>query len=336
MSLELVVGGHYLALMTSWGDLDWSLCWPGYSDELTFDVASHPSTLRPDAPVALVWAGEKLWSGTLDEPVRGQRLRAAGLFRKGEQYAALNGGGNLSLYPNEAVDVAIGRGMPWTNPTGGLVGPVPLGTDAPSTVAEVLAAMDAQTPSWATGIAPSGQLIRRERSAPRLHIRPGGDGLGIAWDNYASTLIARYVDSTTHLYTTVIRSDATAEARWGYRERTVSSALNDGAEMTLTQAQAVLDSMLASGRSRPGWTTPVEVEYGGVVTERQQPVDLATIRPYETVRVHGLTDDVGDLAGQSYVDMPLARIQHQRTSVVLTPVGLVSPMQDVLTGKTAA
>ena len=56
-------------------------------------------------------------------------------------------------------------------------------------------------------------------------------------------------------------------------------------------------------------------------------------KPFDSPRVHGLTEDVADLAGQSWVDMPLARINHSASKAVLTPVGLVSPMQDVLSGK---
>lgn len=333
MSMQLVVGGHYLSV--GWGDLEWGLCWPGYSDELTFDVASHPSIFQKQAPVSLVWGGDLLWSGTLDEPVRGQKLRAAGLHRLGEDYAALDGSGNPTLNTDVAVPQAITRGLPWSWATGGAVAP-PLDTDAPITISRLIDAQTEQYPGLDWGVLPSGVVVSQARTAPRLHIRPGGDGLGIAWDNYASTLIARYVDSTSHAYTTVTRSDATAEARWGYKEATLPTALNDGAEMTLAQAEAILDSKLAAGRSRPGWTQAIEVQYGAVLNDHMQPVDLATIKPYETIRVHGLTEDVGDLAGQSFVDMPLARIQHNKTdaSAILTPVGLHDPMGDVLSGKT--
>ena len=337
MSLQLVVGGHYLSALTAWGELEYGLCWPGYSDELTFDVASHPSVLKVGAIVRLMWASEPLWAGTLDEPVRGQKLRAAGLHRLGEKYASLDSLGDITLYPFAGVDQAIARGVPWTRPMGfGLE--VPLGTDSPPTVSQVMDADSARIPGESWGVPPDGGIIRRARPPVRLHVRPGGDGLGIAWDNYASTLIARYVDSTTHANATVIRTSAAAVDRWGYKEAVLKDALNGGAEMTSATAQAILDSKLADGRARPGWTTPIEVQYGAVLNNFQQPVDLETIRPWEIVRVHGLTEDVGDLAGQSWVDMPLAAIRHTPTSqsAVLTPVGLVSPMTDVLSGKTAA
>lgn len=340
MSLQLVVGGHYLSALTAWGDLDWSLCWPGYSDELTFDVASHPSVFKPGAMTSLVWMGERLWSGTLDEPVRGQKLRAAGLHRVGEKYAALDGSLNLSLTPNTVIDAAIGRGLPWIRTASwNLYGDPPLSTDSVSNVTQVIDGNTAlHPPTWDWGVLPSGVMDRCERTTPRLHVRPGGDGLGIAWDNYASTLIARYVDSTTHNYTTAIVTDAVAGARWGYKEVTLSKPLNDGAEMSNADAISILESMLAKGRSRPGWTSPIEVEFGGILGNNQQAIDLRAIRPYEQVRVHGLDEDVADLAGRTWVDMPIARIQHTASkpqSVVLTPVGLVSPMLDVLSGKSA-
>lgn len=340
MSLQLIVGGHYVSAFTAWGDLNWSLCWPGYSDELTFDVTQQASIFKKQAIVSLTWHGQPLWTGTLDEPVRGQQLRAAGLHRLGEDYAALDGSGNLSLKPQTSIDAAIARGLPWVRSIAWTDNNQALTTGSPSTVTQVAdaaVAISAVGTGW--GVFPDSRVAYLVRpTTPRLHVRPGGDGLGIAWDNYASTLIARYVDSTTHAYTTVSRVSASAAARWGYKEITLKDALNDGAEMTLAQAQAILDSKLASGRARPGWTSPIEVEFGGIVNNHQQAIDLRTIKPHEPVRIHGLTDDVGDLAGASYVDMPLARINHNPKdgTAVLTPAGLVDPMGDVLSGKTAA
>jgi hypothetical protein len=145
--------------------------------------------------------------------------------------------------------------------------------------------------------------------------------------------IARYNDGTN--YQSVTRTDSTAEDRWGYKEAVVPKALNDDAAMTLAQAQAILDSMLAKGRAKPGWTTPIEVAYGALTDARQCPVDLRSVKPFEQVRVHGITEDIGGLPGQTYVDMPLARYAPAADgkTAVLTPEGLVSPLTDVLSGK---
>lgn len=337
MGLQLIIDGHYVSALTSWGDLDWSLTWPGYSDELTFDVASHPSIFKPGKIGSLVWAGERLFTGTLDEPVRGQKLRLAGLHRLAENYIAIDGVGAPTLQPFLAVDQAIARGFPVTRPSG-FGGAVPLKTDTPNTVAQIIDSALSAFPGEGWGVTPDQQIIRAARPAVRHHVRPGGDGLGIAWDNYASSLFARYVDSTTHAYTTVAYTDAAAANRWGYKEAVLTDALNDGAEMTTAQAVAILQSKLAAGRARPGWTQAIEVQYGAVLNDYQQPVDLASLKPWEIIRVHGLTDDVGDLPGQSYVDMPLSRINHnpKTGTAVLTPMGLLDPMGDVLSGKTAA
>lgn len=327
--MELVIDGHYLSALTSWGDLDWGLCWPGFSDELTFDVSSHPTVLRPGAPMLLMWAGEALWSGTLDEPVRGQALRGAGLSRLGDHYAALDGGGNMSVVPDTAVPAAIARGLPWTYALG--LGAPPIESSTPLTISALIEAQTRLYPGYEWGVSPLGEVIRQAHTPVRFHVRPGGDGLGIAWDNYASTLIARYFNGST--YATVTRTDTGAASRWGYREVTIAEALNDGSTMNSTQAQSILDSMLAAGRSRPGWTTPIEVEFGAVTNDHGQPIALETIRPFEKIRIHGLEDDVTDLAGLSYVDVPIQRIRHNGSKTVITPVGLVSPMQDVLSGK---
>lgn len=330
--MEIVVAGRYISHHTSWGDLEWSTCWPGYSDELTFDVSSIPSWFRPGSLVSLVWGGEALWSGTLDEPTRGARLRAAGLWRLLNDYAALDALGELSLGPNTSLEQAIVRGLPVIKTSTWASSAVPLNTDAPPTVAQVQDADVAQTPGLAWGVLPNGEFTRRSRTAPRLHIRPGGDGLGIAWDNYASTLIARYLDSGTSTYTTVTRTDSDAETRWGAREAVVPGVLNDGAPMTSAQAENVLDGMLAKGRARPGWTTPIELAPGALVGDYGQEVDPRTIKPYETVRVHGIGEDIGALPGQTYVDVHIERVRYPSGGglPVITPVGLVSPMHAVL------
>lgn len=329
---QLIIGDQWLSASTSWGDLEWGLCWPGYSDELTFDVSAIPGACKPGASVLLVWGGEALWGGTLEEPVRGERLRASGLHRLGENYAALDGSGNPSALTDTAVPVAIGRGLPWSWKTGaGLTAPINL--DTPVTISELVDAQTALLGGVDWGIDPRGTTVSTTRPTPRLHLRPGVDGLGIAWDGYCSTIVARYKDSTSGVLTTVIRTDAAAADRWGYKEHTLTTAINDGAAMTLAQAEAILDSLLAHGRSRPGWTTNLEVEYGDVVNNHGQSVELATIKPWEQIRIQGLTDDVGDLSGRTWVDMPLARINHDGPTTTLTPVGLVSPMLDALEGK---
>ena len=101
--MELIIDGRYLSLHTAWGDLDWSLCWPGYSDEATFDVARQPSWFKPGLLGFLVWGGQKMFAGTLEEPTRGSQMRLTGLHRLGENYAALDGLGAMSLAPNEAL-----------------------------------------------------------------------------------------------------------------------------------------------------------------------------------------------------------------------------------------
>lgn len=331
--MELVIDGRYLSLHTAWGDLDWSLCWPGYSDEATFDVARQPSWFKPGLLGFLVWGGVKMFAGTLEEPTRGSQMRLTGLHRLGENYAALDGLGAMSLAPNEALTTAIARGLPWTKPDLWPDIAVPLGMDSPATLTQVIDADTALIPGHDWGVLPDSSIRRFARPAVRLHVRPGGDGLGIAWDNYASTLIARYYDGAA--YQSATRTDSTAEDRWGAKEAVVPKALNDGATMTLAQAQAILDSMLAKGRAKPGWTTPIEVAYGALTDARQCPVDLRSVKPYEQVRVHGITEDIGGLPGQTYVDMPLARYAPAADgkTAVLTPEGLVSPLTDVLSGK---
>ena len=338
--LTLTIGGHHLSAFTSWGDLDWSLCWPGYSDELTFTVRSHTHILTTGAPVTLACCGVPLWSGTLAKPTRGQPLRAGGLHRLAGEYAALNEGGDVSVYADEATDVAIDRGLPWVKRISLGGGAQPLKTDAPVKVSDVLTSASEQLAGdQAWGILPNKELTRRSRPPARFHLRPDSVDLGIATDNYGSTIIARYLDSTTSTYETAIRVNPGAAERWGYKELTLPKALNDGAAMTLVEAASVLETIASRGRARPGWTDAIEIPYGVLLNDRQQPVDLYGIRPWDTVRAHGIDGRVADLAGQTWVELPAARIMHSDSKpdvVTIAPVGLVDPMGDIIKEMTAA
>ena len=102
--------------------------------------------------------------------------------------------------------------------------------------------------------------------------------------------------------------------------------------MSTTRAQELLDGLLVQGRSQIGWTAPLEVQHGDIVNEHMRAVDLNRIAARQTLRLHGLVEDIADLSGRTWQDMPIARTRHKGAVVTIEPRGLVSAMNDALAG----
>lgn len=347
MTPEVIVAGERLSTLMPWGDLEWVTCMPGGTESITFDVTRNRRTFRPGALVEVDYGGLRLACGLLTEPSRGAPLVAEGLFRKGEDFTALvNNTGEVAPGVNSAVNDAIVRGMPWIHagagdPTGDLA-PQPTVSDVPKldltqphSVAQYLDASAQQRGQlwWVD----ANRVVRMTAwpTVATYHLRSGIDGLGISRDGYASTLIARYNDVGTGTYRTATAHDEAATERWGYVERTLTAPLAEGAPITAAAATALLEGLLLQGQSQIGWTKPITVEFGDVVTAHDKPVDINRLRAGEVLKVHGLEHDAADLDGGTTAHLPYARTRHQGTTVQIEPLGLSSPMNDALAGVAA-
>lgn len=341
---EIVIDGHWLSTIMPWGDLEWTTCWPGGTESISFGVARDHRLFRPDARVELDYGGIRLALGALVEPTRGEPLMAEGLHRQGEDYAALmTATGEVAPTVHDAVDQARSRGLPWIRLEPGYVteydlspepfvdGTPDLDLDRPHSVAQYLDA-SAQRRGQQWGVDPYARVIMTGWQAASRHMLPGVDGLAISRDGYASVLHGRYLDSTTSTFRTRTDEDVAASARWGRVERTITEPLAEGKPITEARAQELLIGLLVQGRTQMGWATPLEVQYGDVVNEHQQPVDLNRIYARQTIRLHGLDLDIADLSGQTWIDMPIARTHHKGGTVLIEPRGLSQPMNDALAG----
>lgn len=336
---EILIDGTWLKSVMSYGDVEWIDVFAGGTESITFSVARPHRLFRPGAIVELNIGGIRRSVGSLIDPTPGDQLTAEGLHRKAEDEPALAYGGAAIIDPSGAVDAAIFRGLPWAplplyEPTHALdpasSTQVALDLDRPHSIAELLdASAHERGQEW--WITPE-RRVRFDAwpTAPSLHMLPGVDGLTISRDGYASTLHARYLDSTTGLYETVSRTDAAAEKRWGRVPRTIPEVLGEGEPMTAARAIALVDGLLLKGASQIGWTSTLEVQYGDVVDARQQPVD-PTLIDRQMVRLHGLDKNIADLAGLTTYDMPIARVHHRADgTALLEPRKLSSPMSDAL------
>ena len=339
---EVLVDGVWLSTVMPVRDVQWSDAWPGGTESITFTPARSHRLFRPDAIVELDYGCERIQVGTLVEPTPGQPLMAEGLSRKAEDEPAFDFFSDTILHVGDTVDTAIVRGLPWApgSPayaTSGILSPpsgptVALDADRVHSAAQILdAAALERGEQW--GIDPATRRPYMSGWLPAtLHMLPGIDGLAISRDGYASTLHGRYLDSVTNDYLTVTAHDEAARKRWGRVPRTITQPLAEGAAITTARAQELIDGLMAQGRSKIGWASPLEAVYGDVVTERGAAVDLNLIRAGQTIRLHDLEEDFADLEGQTWVDVPIARTKHTATSVIIEPRGLSSPMNDALAG----
>lgn len=345
---RLLVNGVWLDTQVTYGDVEWTNCWPGGTESITFDILRPHRLIREDAIVQVVAGTRRVGAARIREYARGDQVRAEGLFRAGEDEPGLTfSSQEATLNPGYAVDNSIAAGIPWLWPTPtyrygdtGVLNPssgstVALDADQLYSVSQILdAAAEERAEKW--GINAEQRLVMAGWAAANLHILEVGDGLAISRDGYASRLTARYVEAGTGIYRTISRTDAAAEKRWGRVPRTLTELLGEGEPMDVFRAAAILDAMLVAGQSQIGWSKPIEVQYGDVLNNRQQPVDLALLHNNLgglTAKLHGLTRDTGDLRGQSSIDMRIQRIQHRADrSAILEPVALAQPMNDALAG----
>jgi hypothetical protein len=323
--LQIRVGGRWLSVEALYGDVTMSTVWPGGSDELTWSMGSRPLRKFRGRELVQAYHGPVcVWCGVLNEPDPSQDQQAArGLWRRGDDFYALDGSGNATTTPDTAVDQAITRGLEWTRPasisSSAVDYDITQGPVSLSTLLDAWAIANGQR-WWVT---PAGELLGvADDTAPTWQTFPLDTGLGYALDHYASTLVGRYQTSTG--YATSIRTNTAAETDHGHQEQDVD--LTPRGVLTATKANTVLDNLLALGAAVPAYTTGIDAAYGEVLTRGGTPVAPELVYSGPLVRVHGGVDLAQRKNSALYLDVQVGRTQ--LADGVLT----ISPMQ--LTGDT--
>jgi hypothetical protein len=160
---------------------------------------------------------------------------------------------------------------------------------------------------------------------------PLHDGLGFALDNYASTLIARYVSSTTHTYATITYPPtSTPDPPYGHVEELVD--LTFRGEMSSSSVTNILTGMMKLGRAVPQWTAELQFAYGDLLSMGNVPVALETVEPDRLLRVNSNYDLAQRLHGQLYVDVPIGRLTLSAGLLTVQPLGFVgrTTLEDAL------
>lgn len=116
---------YYLGSLGQVTALSYSFVCPGGADTMTCTVmvpASYRTQLfDPGWQVRITRGGHQVWSGKLDEPVptsSGWNLTAVGDGNRGQDFLAVYSDTWPANQPDESVNNAISRGLPWTNTAG--------------------------------------------------------------------------------------------------------------------------------------------------------------------------------------------------------------------------
>jgi hypothetical protein len=114
---------QYLGALGHVVNLTYSFICPGGADQATWDLmvpASYRSQqMNPGTTVSIFRGGSTVWNGKMDEPVptpTGWTMSAIGTGNLGTDYLALYTGTWGTGTPDNAVNAAVVRGLPWANP----------------------------------------------------------------------------------------------------------------------------------------------------------------------------------------------------------------------------
>lgn len=336
MSVELRVNGTWLSMVSGWGELSWSHTADGGCKEASWRMDlpptfSHPSLTRGKV-VEIKGGSGNLWQGLLTEPDMNDdwTFTALGLSEIGKDYLCFASDGSTTSVPNTAVDQAIIRGLPWTRPAT-LTSTAFTTGDSTAAINYVGDLLDAWAPAnglrW--GVNAQAQVYAAtDPTTPTYFATPGSARFGLADDDYASDLYIRYVTSGGGYATTSV-ADTVARTQFGRREYPVDATANG--LMTVGQAQAIGNGLLAKGKARLGYTNGAEFTQYELTTPGGQPVSLETVKAQELVRMFGVLNEQGQPL--AYVDWVIGETSYEAGSdtITLTPVGLVErTLGDVL------
>lgn len=330
MRAQLRIRGTWANAIAPWGDLEWGTKAQGGMDSISWSMDTdtsfrHPA-LRTDSLVEIFDGASRIGAGYMDEPdVAGGTFSAVGLYRAAEHYLCLNAMGNGSSIPDESIDQAIARGLPWKRRESfSSARFTPDGAADTSGLNYLHTLLDGYADEASTFWFLDGDGYVHNaaaETAPTWVLPPGITDLGVSEDDYASDLYGRYLASGGSILP-VNRGDAAARDAFGRREAPVD--LTSLAVITSAKAQAILAGLLAKGRARPAFTQSVDVSSDQLLTVGGVKADLSMVRAGQVVRSHGFFDDIAYLQGRNYLDWLIGETKYADGSDVITlsPQGL--------------
>lgn len=328
----------------SWGDLSYTTRW-GDGASGMFE-ASFTMTLPPGFSDPLLRRGTlvELMDGPyrvgspfiMTEPAVGSGLEdpwqitCTGVGREVEgenSFYAADGSGNATTVPTTAVDQAItdgwrigGRDASVTSTS-----PAALATSENlNTVGELLsAAAQAAGKRW---LVKQDNLLYfvADPTTPTWQVTPGVAALGVADDDYASTVKGRYLDSTTGTYLTRTATNAPTAAQYGVRQYMLD--FTDRGAVSSSTAQGWTDQTLALLKGRLGWTNGLTLTSNQLLSMGGVPAELSMVEAGQMLRINGIYNDLLAYNGQMWLDIIIGETRYTdgAESIQVNPLGLAA------------
>lgn len=325
MQLQLVVGGRQAPSFGPWGGLTYTTCLQG-SDTATWQMDRMYRRLRGRQSVRIYDATQPIWSGILSAPAAGDtQYSAQGLWKEAYNYRAIDVGGAPTPIPDDAIDGAIARGLPWTRTMSFNTGtPTAMSADLQGEVPSLGDLLD----TWCDRfnrywmVNGSGEVVFYFRpTTPDVIIVPD-QPLNPADDEYATTLYGiRKTSGGVKIMVPPV-TDADAAARWGAKEDVVD--LTDYGNMTEPVATDVLTGVLAKRRARLGFSSGLTLTPDRITTSGGHQAYLPVVRAGMLARELVQWDDTRDLNGRTYRDFLIAGTTYSTTDPAfqIIPEGL--------------
>ena len=269
---------------------------PGGADKLTCTIMV-PATYRTQAfnpgwQVKVTRGGHIVWTGRLDEPVpssAGWKLTAVGDGQRGTDFVALYSSTWPASQPDESINQAISRGLPWVNP--GIGSPagawfgqaIDTGGQTITALLNLICTRGQLT--WYANSQPGGQpgtdlsvfplpatpnrLLIVSDVAPRTL---GGD-INTIVIRYQATADTSSSGGTAATYATTTATSAASVTAHGVMETYID--LSDVGVQSAAAAKTVGQNILAIYQ-RASFTQPISGHYGDLMTMGGVPIDPGT------------------------------------------------------------
>lgn len=331
--IGVYVEGQNVAALGYVGGLGWSHQWPGGCWDAGWDMAGLSRTaasrfLRRGAEARIYLGTWPVWRGELDEMGDAQgSFTARGYYRAAERFLALTSADTPTSDITQATTQAIADG--WrVEQIPGVPPPTGVPADEPQLLHQAIdTAATAAGVRW--GVDAFGRVYyAADPTTPSLILTPGQPLMGRADDSYVTTIYAEYYSAlagTPPVPSDPLRvktEDAQAVLDTGRSVAFVD--LKPRGVLSATDAQNIIDGMLAKGRARVGFTSSLTVGWHQLLTLGGTPANPATVTAGQMVRVYGAVNPDGSSVAGGSVDFVIGATAHEAgsRSITLTPVGL--------------
>lgn len=321
------------------GDLTWSHTWPGGCSTASWSMSGLAKgvaspLLKRGARVSVTVGGWPVWAGILTQPGASmETFEATGLASEAKRFMALDATDAITYDTGDAIARAIDDGLPWIYDGGA---PTGVASDRPERLSDLLdTSATAAGLRW--GVGANGRFFSLpDPTTPKYDAILGSGVLGQADDDYASHIYGWYTSAMSgtppvaSAWGLVVAGNDDAAALYGRSEQYVD--LSPRGVLGSTEAQGIVNGMLAQGRARVGFTERIELaDYQ--LLRNGSPAALALVKAGDMVRLHGAISPGQSATGSNAVDVVIAETTHEAgaRTITIAPAGLAPrTLADVL------